>query len=276
MGRLSAVVLGALLTGAALAQTETEVIPLRSRLAEDVVPAIRPLAGPDGAVTTFGGQLIVRATPERLAEIRRVLDEIDRPPRRLVIHVRHRDAHEGAGRGAGVNARADLGDSVTVQTGPGRRGPGADIYLRDRRTLGESERSEGVQTIEGRPAFIRSGTAVPVPEWQSFGGGALPYVEQGVRYHDATAGFYVTPRLAGDEVVLEISQQVVRPDAGSPPTFAVQQAASTLRVRPGQWVSLAGVSGNAARSSRGIAGQYSTRRTEDTAIEVMVQVLPDR
>ena len=101
----------------------------------------------------------------------------------------------------------------------------------DRRTLGESERSEGVQTIEGRPAFIRSGTAVPVPEWQSFGGGALPYVEQGVRYHDATAGFYVTPRMAGDEVMLEISQQVVRPGAGSPPTFAVQQAASTLRVR---------------------------------------------
>ncbi len=276
MRTLLALLLNGLLISAAWAQADTEVIPLRSRLAEDVVPAIRPLAGPDGAVSTFGGQLIVRATPERMTEIKRVLAEIDRPPKRLVIHVRHRDAHEGSGRGAGVNARADLADSVTIQTGPGRQRAGADVYVRDQRTLGESERSEGVQTIEGRSAFIRSGTAVPVPEWQSYGGGALPYVEQGVRYHDATAGFYVTPRLAGDEVLLEISQQTVRPAAGNPPAFAVQQAAATLRARPGQWVSLGGVSGSAAHSSRGIASQYSTRRTEDTAIEVMVEVLPDR
>lgn len=276
MRSLLTLLLTTALVASALAQTTTEVVPLRARLPDEVAPAIRPLAGPDGAVTTFGGQLIVRATPERLAEIKAVLAEIDHPAKRLVIHVRRRDAHHGTGRGAGVNARADLGDSVTIQTGPGRPRPGADVHLRDRRTLGESERSEGVQTIEGRPAFIRAGTEVPVTEWQSFGGGQLPYYERGVGYRDATAGFYVTPRLAGDEVVLEIAQQAVQAGTGNTPSFNVQQAATTLRARPGQWVSLGGVSGSAAQSSRGIASQYSTRRSEDAVIEVMVEVLPDR
>jgi type II secretory pathway component GspD/PulD (secretin) len=201
-------------------------------------------------VSAVGGRLVVRATPEQMEEIRQVLAEIDVPPRRLVIHVRHRDAHQG---------------SATTTFG-----------LRDRRTLGQNERAERVQTLDGRPAFISSGVSVPVPTWQSYGGEPLSYVEQGVDYRDATSGFYVTPRLAGDEVELEVSQQTVRPGPGVLPTFAVAQAATTLRVRPGQWVTLGGVSGSAAQDARGIVRQYSTRRTDDLAIQLMVEVLPDR
>jgi hypothetical protein len=250
MSRILAALVTTLLAAVAVAQTFTEVVPLRSRLPEDVIPAIRPLLGPDEGISAFGGQLIVRATPERMEEIRQLLAQLDHPLRRLVIHVRQRDAHQGS--------------------------VGSTPPVRDLRTLGRNDRSERVQTVEGRPAFIRSGAAVPVPTWQSFGGGVLPFAQQGFEYRDATSGFFVTPRLAGDEVVLEIARQAVRPGTGNPPVFTVKEAATTLRTRPGEWVTLGAVSDSVAQDGRGIVSRHATRRAGDTAIQVMVEVLPDR
>jgi type II secretory pathway component GspD/PulD (secretin) len=251
MRRLTIVLLTVILSAAAAAEEAyTEVIQLQSRLPEEVVPVIRPLVGPDGSVSAFGGRLVVRAAPERMDEILRVLGQVDRPPRRVVIHVRHSDVHQGS-------ARSPLG-------------------LRDQRTLGETERSERIQTLDGRPAFIRAGESVPVPVWQAYGGGALPFVEQATGYRDAVAGFFVTPRLAGDEVILEIARDAVQAGPGPSPRFRVGEAAATLRVRPGEWVTLGSVSGSTVQDGRGIVGQYATRRAEDAAIRVMVEVLPER
>jgi type II secretory pathway component GspD/PulD (secretin) len=250
MRRILAALGAGILTTSVVAQAVTEVVPLAARLPEDVVPVIRPLLGPDESVSAFGSQLIVRASPERLEEIRELLAQIDHPPRRLVVHVRQRDAHQGS--------------------------RGSSLPPRDLRTQGANERSERVQTLEGRPAFIRSGTVEPVPVWQSFGGGALPFAEQGFDYRDATAGFFVTPRLAGDEVVLEISRQAARAGPGSPPAFSVTEAETTLRARPGEWVTLGATSDSVAQDGRGIVTRHATRRAGDMAIQVMVEVLPER
>jgi hypothetical protein len=250
MRRILAALGAGILTTSVVAQAVTEVVPLAARLPEDVVPVIRPLLGPDESVSAFGSQLIVRASPERLEEIRELLAQIDHPPRRLVVHVRQRDAHQGS--------------------------RGSSLPPRDLRTQGANERSERVQTLEGRPAFIRSGTVEPVPVWQSFGGGALPFAEQGFDYRDATAGFFVTPRLAGDEVVLEISRQAARAGPGSPPAFSVTEAETTLRARPGEGVTRGATSDSVAQDGRGIVTRHATRRAGDMAIQVMVEVLPER
>jgi type II secretory pathway component GspD/PulD (secretin) len=229
----------------------TEVIPLAARLPEEVIPVIQPLAGPDGAVTAFGGRLIVRATPERLEEIRQVLAEIDRPPKRLVIHVRHRRAAQGAGTSGA---------------------PGTDIRFRDLRTRGEHDAQERAQTVDGQPAFIRYGVSVPVPAGGLYE--AAPGIVQpgGVDFRDATTGFWVTPRVVGQEILLDISHDATNPGP-SPLTFSVREAAGTLRVRPGEWTSLGGVSGSAAAEGLGLLRRHGTARESDFVIEVMVEVL---
>ncbi|MFY9975002.1 MAG: secretin N-terminal domain-containing protein, partial [Chromatiaceae bacterium] len=58
-----------------------EIIELRSRLPEELIPILTPLAGPDGTVVGAQHALFVRAAPERLADIRRALAELDRPAR---------------------------------------------------------------------------------------------------------------------------------------------------------------------------------------------------
>src|SRR5690348_2631675 len=102
----------------ALAQGTLEVIQLRHRTAEQVIPVLRPLVEPGGALTGQYNQLIVRSSPENLAQIRQVLDSIDRPQRRLMVSVRFDNTADSArsgidggvrisNRGAGASVRID-------------------------------------------------------------------------------------------------------------------------------------------------------------------------
>src|SRR5256885_10971400 len=51
-----------------LAQQALEIIPLRHRTLDQVLPALQPLVEPGGALTGQSGQLIVRTSPANLAE----------------------------------------------------------------------------------------------------------------------------------------------------------------------------------------------------------------
>src|SRR5690606_12915480 len=92
---------------AAGAELVLEVVPLRHRTAEQVLPVIRPLVPPPGTASGFQDSLIVRTTPAALAEVRRVLDAIDRPPRRLRVTVRQDAGAHRAEAGAGIAGSAD-------------------------------------------------------------------------------------------------------------------------------------------------------------------------
>ena len=52
------------------AQQALEIIPLRHRTVEQVLPVLRPLLEPGGTLSGSRGQLILRASPANLAEIR--------------------------------------------------------------------------------------------------------------------------------------------------------------------------------------------------------------
>jgi type II secretory pathway component GspD/PulD (secretin) len=243
------------------AEPVTDVIPLNARLPEEVIPTLRPLVGPGGSVTAFGGKLVVRAEPSRLEDVRRVLEEIDHPPHRLVIHVRQRDA-----------LNADLsGGGVVVQRGT------VGAQVRNRQTRGAGDATQRVMALEGQPAQILAGVSVPVTTNEASFGGWWPGQERTIAYRDATAGFRVVPRLAGDSVTLEIQQHAVRPQGGAQaPPFAVQEAQTTVCGRLGEWLPLGAVTTNASQTGRGIARSFSTRREGDVQVEVMVELLPDR
>jgi type II secretory pathway component GspD/PulD (secretin) len=126
-----------------VAQAQTlEVIPLKYRTVDQVIETLRPLVEPGGTLTGQGNQLIVRVSPGNLADIRRALDAIDRPQRRLQISVRFDDALESSRRDLAV------GGSVSNQ------GVRIEGSARDsQRNLGE--RSDyRVQAMDGGRATI--------------------------------------------------------------------------------------------------------------------------
>ncbi|MGD8910063.1 MAG: hypothetical protein PVI92_12030, partial [Chromatiales bacterium] len=85
--RLTLVLLLALLGLSAMAD-EMQIFDLKGATPREMIPLIKPFVGPDGTVTGMHNQLIIRTSAERMVQVRKILQEFDRAPRRLLIHVR--------------------------------------------------------------------------------------------------------------------------------------------------------------------------------------------
>ena len=281
-GLLLAAVLG---MGTALAQTlQTEVIPLRHRLAAEMIPLLQPLAGPGGAVTGMNNQLIVRASQENLASIQRVLAQMDAPQRRLMITVRQGRAGQASGLDAG--AAANLGsDRLRVLAGGPVPNSGAGVQyrsgdrqvtgaIREYSTQGQDSSEQRVQAVEGQPAMIQVGQSLPVPQRQVVRGpgGALQVIDR-TEYRDATTGFQVLPRVNGQQVTLDINPQRNTPGA-FPGSVNVQQVSTQVSGRLGDWIELGGVLDSASGSGGGLLHRQSGSGSEQRSVLVKVEEVP--
>ncbi|MDO9372046.1 MAG: secretin N-terminal domain-containing protein, partial [Gammaproteobacteria bacterium] len=65
-----------------------EIIPLRHLTVEQAITLVKPFLEKEGALSGWNNQLVVRTTPENLAQIRKMLQTLDVPPRRLLITVK--------------------------------------------------------------------------------------------------------------------------------------------------------------------------------------------
>lgn len=255
--------LGLLLAcGLAQAQGELEILQLRSRSAEQVIPILRPLLEPGGVLTGQGYQLIIRTSPKNLADLRAVLDSIDRPPRRLVISVRQGATAEEMRRSAG--ARVDLrpGDSRV------------DVRIADARSASDERVDQRVQVLEGGRAMIGSGESRPLQQRQVFRSPDGRVVRETTTViQQATTGFEVVPRLSGDTVHLEIAPQ--RESFAQGGAIQSQRVATTVSGRLGEWIDLGGASSSSARSGSGILSSGESRSAGTSSTWVKVEELRD-
>ena len=137
--------------GALAADYPLEILELRSRLPEELIPILAPLAGPDGTVVGAQHALFVRASPERLSDIRRALAELDRPARSLLIQVRQGSRAEAAGAGLGVRVDEPIGSGDTrgrVRVGP--PGPGGSQIVASAGQRSERARPDPGGACPGR------------------------------------------------------------------------------------------------------------------------------
>lgn len=295
MARLTAVlallmVLGAP-AGAAAQATVLEVVDLAYRNATEVIPVLQPLVGPEGSVSAIGNQLVIRATPRRMGEIRKVLAAVDKRPRRLVVTV-GQDADFGRGQ-AGVEAAGKLdsgGASVTLPGKPGAAPPGAVVGTQGagarvyNSQSASAERGGGsVQVLEGNSAFIATGTSAPVTRREAAVGPGGARLTESTRYVDAVTGFHVRPRTSGERVTVEISASgdrfVPRDQSGGngfapPGTVAVQRFDTVVSGRLGEWIALGGVSGGAQLDEQGSTWRSRDATRESRRWYIRVDALP--
>jgi type II/III secretion system protein len=217
----------------AFAQQSLEIIALKHRTVDQVLPVLAPLVEPGGTLTGQNNQLIVRASPANLAELRRALDAIDRPLRRLQISVSFDDALDAASRGA--QASGTLGN----------RGSRVEIGAHDERVAAIDRVDQRVQVLEGGRAFIAAGRSQVLPPGQ---------------IHDISTGFQVTPRLSAERVLLDIM-----------PVSVQTRIASTVSARLGEWVEIGGIVSSAQRDERGILAGRQSGRSEAQRIWVKVE-----
>lgn len=243
-------VAGAVLCAAAelaAAQATLEIIPLRHRTADQVLPALRPLLEPGGTLSAQSNQLIVRTSPANLADIRRALEAIDRPARRLQISVRFDDSTQEANR--------DLGASGTIGSA------GSRIELRGRESrLGSEERvDQRIQVLDGGRALIITGQSNPTRQRQYIQTPGGVVSQEIVVLQEQASGLEVSPRVHGDRVDLEV---------------ASQQVMTSVSARLGEWTEIGGIASSSTRDDRGIASTSRARSSQSRRVWVKVEEMP--
>lgn len=248
--------------------SEMEIIALKHRSADEVLPIIRPLLDRDAVASGMDYQLILRTSEKNSQQIKKLLERIDVPPRRLQISVMQNVDSETVARlievsgsvGIRRNARISVpgngnNNGLNVEAGQGRDRLAAKVI--STRSLEDEHKTQQIQVLEGGRALVSSGQSVPVTQRQVIQQPWGTQIVESIQYQDVNSGFFVQPRLNGDIVTVEISAQndSLAPNTGNTPSLRVQQTSTTVSGRLGEWM----VVGGTARQGESHDGTLSTR-----------------
>ncbi len=261
-----------------------EVVQLQHRSVDEVLPLIRPLLGDGEVANGIGDQLILSASPDKLAQIKQILASIDRAPRRLRISVMQDVDQATLAHMREVSGNVRLGNSVRLDV-PGdanqnglsaqlqRGGDTLNARINDRDSQNKDHKTQQVQVLEGGRAYIRVGQAVPVPQRQLIQHPWGTEVVEQTQYQDVSSGFYVSPRIRGDHVTLEISTQndSVGNMQGNYPRQNVQRSSTTLSGRLGEWMEMGGVSQHQESRNDSLNSRNSSQTDESRNVYIKVE-----
>lgn len=247
----------------------TEVMPLNYRTADDVLPVVQSVLGNEGRASNYGNQLIINAPPAKLQEVRDLLKQIDKQPRRLLISVDTSDSNYMNEQGYSVNGTASAGN-VQIQSGRGEVNGRDQVRIIHRSTQSRGGGTQQVQTSEGYPALIQVGQSVPLTNTSvdSYG---RPY--NNTEYRDVTRGFYVTASLTGDLVHISISNNNDRLSQTQQGAINIQNTDTKVSGRLGEWITIGGVNENSQSDQSGFIQRRSTQGRDDMTLRVKVDAL---
>ena len=226
------------------ALADTQVITLQNRTSADLLPVAQNFIGKDGNVTVYGNQLIVEAPAQKIQGLEDLLSQLDTPARRLLITVDTSDSN--------------LPDSNSNS---------------NTRVYSTASRDGGVQQIqatEGVPALIQTGQSIPQTSTQTDAYGRL---SAQTTYRTVTRGFYITASVTGETVHLAISTNRDRMSQEQPDVVNVQSTDTQVSGPLGQWITVAGISGQNQAGQQGQTLTYSTQNRDDMTLRVKVDAL---
>jgi type II secretory pathway component GspD/PulD (secretin) len=275
----------ACLPASALAQQEMEIIALRHRTLDQVLPALQPLLEAGGSLSGMNDQLILRASRRNREQIKQALAAIDTPARRLLIRVsQNRDAQsrqqgsEVAGQIVidqwGRITQPSSGTQGNTRIEVRRGASNITAQAHDRQGTESSGSTQMVQVVEGGRALIHVGQSLPIPLRQVAFGPRGVVVSEGIVYRDLGQGFYAAPRVIGDRVTLEISPQFDSPGKQGYGSIETQRLSTTVSGRLGEWLELGGSSQQTNFGERGNLHGGSSQASDRRSVWLQVEELP--
>ena len=268
---------------AVLAADEIHVIALKHRTAQELIPVIRPLLGPTDAVSAMDYRLLVRTSPKRLADVERVVQQLDVAQRNLTLTVRQGSQAENRGTSQELSGEVSVGRDARVTLPRGANDDrGAVIehqsgdarlryQTRTERGSASDERTQTLRVQDGKPAYIRLGQSVPhVKRIIALSGRQLT-VAQGVEYQNVVTGFEVLPRVQGERVQLDITPRLSSLADPASGLANFQELRTTVNVRLGEWIDLGAISGVGENIRRAIVESATTGSTEQRTVWIKVE-----
>jgi type II secretory pathway component GspD/PulD (secretin) len=248
-----------------------EIIHLKHRLAVEIMPVIRPLLAPEDALTSRDNQIILRTDARTLAEIKKLLQTLDRPARNVLITVRNINQRDLDAQGYALSGRVHLGDNTaTAEDSDKYR---ASLRLRQRTYSNRLNDTYQLRVIEGQPAFIQTGQVVPYRQRQLYGSHNYPGVGNTVIFRDVSSGFFVVPRLNGDLVTLEIHPKSESLDVRGDGRTNVQRAATYISGQLGEWLTLGGADESFLHDTSGVVYRTGRKSKQQNVMQVKVELV---
>jgi type II secretory pathway component GspD/PulD (secretin) len=242
-----------------------EIIGLRHRSAEQLLPQLAPFVEPGGAISGMYDKLFLRASARNQAEIRNLVAALDTPLRRLMISVRQDGTNTDEARGAGISARIEVGGGAPAIGGRG--------HLTQSDSRSRRDTSQQVLTIDGGRAAILVGESLILPLRQVVLTPAGVVVSESFVQRDLGTGFVAVPRLNGDRVTLDISPRDDTPGP-VPGSVNVQRLVTTVSGRLGEWLELGGSVAEQSSSSGAIAAYGTRSSSRQRRLLLKVEELP--
>ncbi len=274
----------ALLAGIVRADS-IEIIPLHNRPAEELVPVIKPMLDADDSLTGQGFQLILRSDERKLAQIRALVRQLDTAPKQLLISVFQ--GSERDMRALDVSGQFRYRDEdADIRVGSGGRPPhaGADVHYgtRGAAVSGSTLSTRGrlsdnpihqLRISEGNEGYIETGESIPYFSGDLWLGAHRPFLEGSVDYRDVTTGFYVLPRVHGDQVSVEISPHKDALSSSYGGAIDTQSAATRVTGPLGQWMPIGGVTEQTSRYRSGIGTRATTQSRNNDSIWIKAELI---
>jgi len=264
-----------LFSGVALADS-IQTIQLAHRPADEIMPVIKPMLGPDDSLTGQGYQLFIRTSDSNFEQIKQMVSSLDRAAKMLLISVFQGNDRELRALGVSgdfqyqdSNANVSLGSTgeaakrgAEVQYSTRNASAGAHTFS-TRGRLSDNPIHQ-LRISEGSEGYIETGESIPYFSGSYWRGGRRGIVEGGVDYKDINTGFYVLPRVHGEQATLDVSpykQSQSRKRGGD---IETQSASTRITGKLGQWLAIGGVAGQ-TRSSSNRIGSYASTQSRDNA-----------
>jgi type II secretory pathway component GspD/PulD (secretin) len=263
---------------------ELRTFELQHRSAGELAETVRYLLGEEARVAAYQNTLAVNASPAVLDEVARLVDSYDRSRQMLRVTIEqgrkfsgHAHAVSTSGRLQDDDSRVVVrpsvkenpayGSTIIIDTGQNRfKVRGADNNETESRQV-----SQYVSVLDGEPALISVGRAVPFTSEMLIYYSQHPAYIATTSYENVDTGFEVLPTLYDDRVMLEVSPFMTFLDRDNPQQIVFHELATKVNVPVGTWYDLGGHVQNRDGLTREILGAGSGRAQNGSSVRVKVE-----
>lgn len=238
------------------AAMQSEIITLKYRLPDEMIPMVQPFLSKDAKIKGFEDKLIIQASNDNMAMIKKLIEEMDVPPKKLFISVSN-----GHDKPSEIMTLSPNGE---VNFGSEESGSSATVYSTSR----QSDRQvDSIQVNDGQTASFKSGVTIPLIQQSYFENaqfsanyrandpstgarargraqGTDQTMGQSYDYQNLENGIFVRPQVIGTQVKLHILTQNDQPSSNfsdpSQPSYTTFKGLTTMTVPLGKWVYFGG------------------------------------
>ncbi|HSC76189.1 MAG TPA: secretin N-terminal domain-containing protein [Pseudomonadales bacterium] len=263
-----------------------QVYSLKHQLAESLLPTLNSTLLPDESINAYNNELVVNASPASQQKVEQLLQTLDTPLRNVQISVRNNNTGNSINNNTGVSGVIHTGEVYLGAGGPvyreknnqERRGSdggiviqsdGARIHSNHEVRQTSTQQEQKLRAIEGSPAWISTGQAIPYRSTDRWGNTTT-------EYQNADRGFYVTARIIGDRVQLDISTSNDKlsedPHKSRRGVIDTERVQTTVSGTVGDWIPLGGIHLQDNSDNR----SYNNRSYNDSNSigDISVRVIP--